>query len=421
MKKIGISMLLALAFTILISIFNVGTVTTVYACSTLAECREIRRTTRDTITEILEEEGEVSEDISAIQTQIAELRGEILGLEADINDLETEVADLESRILTLAEEMEERVEIIEEIDEHIDYLLIEVAERVRRNQRFNNTHTFLTLLSDADNLSDFIRMTRTFTRFATSDAQYLDELSDLIEFQRELMIALEDQTEEFQATRDEHREHADALAIEQENLEIAQGALLANEQQLQDRLNALYADRLTEEEIYAAAAAAEEILARTPPPPLTTPSNSNPTANTPLPQAPNESGLAHPLPGARVSSEFGLRWGVHHGGIDLEIFTQPRSPILAAAAGTVTVSEWHNSMGWYVIITHNINGQRIDTLYAHLRYQPMVSVGDSVFQGQQIGIKGSTGFSTGPHLHFEVHIGAFSWNGGVNPRLWVQF
>ena len=78
-------------------------------------------------------------------------------------------------------------------------------------------------------------------------------------------------------------------------------------------------------------------------------------------------------------------------------------------------------MGWYVVISHNINGQRVDTLYGHLRYQPPVSAGDVVTQGQRIGTKGSTGFSTGPHLHFEVHPGGFSWNAGVNPREWINF
>ena len=78
-------------------------------------------------------------------------------------------------------------------------------------------------------------------------------------------------------------------------------------------------------------------------------------------------------------------------------------------------------MGWWVIISHNINGQRVDTVYSHLRYSPPVSVGDVVSQGDVIGTKGSTGHSTGPHLHFEVHPGGFCWGCAVNPTGWINF
>jgi len=127
------------------------------------------------------------------------------------------------------------------------------------------------------------------------------------------------------------------------------------------------------------------------------------------------------MPGARVTSEFGPRWGRHHAGIDLAVVGNPSAPVLAAAAGTVTVSQWHDSLGWFVVITHNINGQTVATLYAHLRYTPPVSVGTVVSQGQRIGTKGNTGQSQGAHLHFEVHPGGWAWGNSVNPRQWITF
>jgi len=127
------------------------------------------------------------------------------------------------------------------------------------------------------------------------------------------------------------------------------------------------------------------------------------------------------MPGARATSEFGPRWGRHHAGIDLVVSGNPSAPVLAAATGTVTINQWHNSLGWYVVISHNINGQRVDTLYAHLRYQPSVGVGTVVSQGQRVGTKGNTGQSFGAHLHFEVHPGGWAWGNSVNPRLWINF
>ena len=74
------------------------------------------------------------------------------------------------------------------------------------------------------------------------------------------------------------------------------------------------------------------------------------------------------------------------------------SPVYAAKAGTVIVAQRSSSYGNYVVISH---GTGNTTLYAHMS-SIKVSVGTYVQQGQTIGITGSTGHSTGPHLHFEV-------------------
>ncbi|MDO5449131.1 MAG: M23 family metallopeptidase, partial [Clostridia bacterium] len=111
--------------------------------------------------------------------------------------------------------------------------------------------------------------------------------------------------------------------------------------------------------------------------------------------------LVWPAPGVYVvSSPYGPRWGSFHGGIDLSV-GRAGSTIVAAASGTVTVASNGNSgYGTYVMINHN-NG--METLYAHMIYGSIcVSTGQYVSAGQPIGIMGSTGNSTGPHLHFEV-------------------
>lgn len=120
---------------------------------------------------------------------------------------------------------------------------------------------------------------------------------------------------------------------------------------------------------------------------------------------PSERGmLAVPLPGATVGSPFGLR--VHpifgtsrmHNGIDLG--GPMGQPILAAAAGEVVVAGERGGYGNAVVIDH---GGQLSTLYAH-QSRMVVAPGQVVEQGQVIGFVGSTGFSTGPHLHFEVRL-----------------
>lgn len=110
-----------------------------------------------------------------------------------------------------------------------------------------------------------------------------------------------------------------------------------------------------------------------------------------------------------VSSEFGRRWGRQHRGID--IANSKGTAIYAACSGTVTFAGWKNSYGYVIVINH---GNGYETWYAH-NSSLAVSAGDSVKQGQYIAAMGSTGNSTGPHCHFEIHE-----NGSiVNPRKYL--
>jgi peptidase M23-like protein len=112
-----------------------------------------------------------------------------------------------------------------------------------------------------------------------------------------------------------------------------------------------------------------------------------------------------PLPGARQTSGFGMRGGVLHAGID--IAAAPGTPIGAAAAGSVTRAGWFDGYGNCVDVNH---GGGYMTRYAHM-LRVSVRVGQSVAQGATLGLVGSTGDSTGPHLHFEIRL-----NGNaVNP------
>ena len=107
------------------------------------------------------------------------------------------------------------------------------------------------------------------------------------------------------------------------------------------------------------------------------------------------------------TSGYGPRWGKSHGGID--IATPGTVPIVASASGVVSRSYKSSSYGNVVFITHYINGQQYTTVYAHMRDNSVkVSTGQTVSKGQQIGLMGNTGRSTGQHLHFEVHKGPWT-------------
>ena len=129
-------------------------------------------------------------------------------------------------------------------------------------------------------------------------------------------------------------------------------------------------------------------------------------------------GFIWPLPGAgRVTTEFGAdQWvnGVFssgHKGLDIAI--AGGTPIYAAHNGTVAATTGHWTYGNVVMID---NGDGISTLYAHMQSAAIVSVGQTVTQGQVIGYVGSTGNSSGNHLHFEVRVNGVR----QNPRNYIS-
>ena len=113
--------------------------------------------------------------------------------------------------------------------------------------------------------------------------------------------------------------------------------------------------------------------------------------------APSASGFIWPVNGPVVSG-FGMRWGRLHEGIDIAASTG--TPIWAAAAGTVIHAGWLGGYGNLVVVDH---GNGLATAYAHAS-AILVAVGQQVAQGETVSLVGSTGNSSGPHLHFEVRV-----------------
>src|SRR5215210_1072851 len=117
--------------------------------------------------------------------------------------------------------------------------------------------------------------------------------------------------------------------------------------------------------------------------------------------AASAAGFVWPVHGV-LTSGFGWRWGRMHEGIDLAVASG--TPVVASAAGVVIVAGWTGGYGNLVVVDH---GGGISTAYGH-NTSVTVGVGQRVAQGQLIAYSGSTGHSTGPHVHFEVRI-----NGGA--------
>lgn len=106
----------------------------------------------------------------------------------------------------------------------------------------------------------------------------------------------------------------------------------------------------------------------------------------------------YPVTSYVFTSGFGPRWGTNHNGVDLAVPTGTK--VMATADGQVVQAGWNGGYGISVYIDH---GNGVVSRYGHMS-EAKVSVGQKVSQGEVIGLSGSTGDSTGPHVHFELRI-----------------
>jgi murein DD-endopeptidase MepM/ murein hydrolase activator NlpD len=246
----------------------------------------------------------------------------------------------------------------------------------------------LDVLLQSKSLSDLIEQIDYFRTIGDADKQLADHLKILSSQMRlaRMMTA---------STKRDVAEATAVLARETERQRAARDALIV-------RQNALAAARANqrsllvtvrsqrekdEEDLSAMQAASAAIAAQIRAHQDASGSSGNGTSS---------SGLTWPVDGP-ITSAFGWRWGRMHEGIDIGV--PCGTPIHAAASGTVIYSGWMDGYGNFVVIDH---GNGLATAYGH---QSAIYVsGGSVSQGQAIGAVGSTGSSTGCHLHFEVRV-----------------
>jgi murein DD-endopeptidase MepM/ murein hydrolase activator NlpD len=352
---------------------------------------------RDAIEHSKHEEGVLSSEIRSASADIGSLESRIDVLGGVVAELQAELAESRARLTALEEKLEEQTRRLEFLVEQHRIAQQRLEERLVELYETEPTST-IEIALQVGSLTDLIEQIEYFNALGEQDKEIA---SDLERLRDDMRIARAETAE----TRKEVAEATAVLADKTAEQEAARDALVAEQSALAaavDEKQALLAnvkeDRHEHEEdldamVAASAAIAAQIQAaqESAPPPSSGSGDSGGS-----PGAPSSSGFIWPVNGV-LTSGFGWRWGRMHEGIDIS--APAGTPIHASAAGTIIFAGWMGGYGNMVIIDH---GGGIATAYAHM--SSIWMSGGSVGQGAAIGGVGTTGSSTGNHLHFEVRV-----------------
>ena len=363
---------------------------------------------------------ELKSKLSDLEDQKTSVKAELDSLAGKVDEVAKTRAALQKEIKLTKEEITTVTAYIDRLQDQIDVKTTELDAAIKaldsKKERFSETvrttyeqgeTSYLEVLLNASNFSDLLSRLEIVSAIMDDNKKIVAEYTAAKE-------DIQQKRDDLQATQDEQVQYQENLKYKAEELkssEEQQKALQESLEAYQKEQKAEYeritsemdtvSDQIAEQSRKEAAAAAAAAAAA-----KKKGTTSNQVTTTGSGTATRYSGtFTWPLPGYTVaSSRYG--WRVHpiygtrkfHKGEDIPAPTG--AAIVAAASGTVTTAGWVSGYGNYTVINH---GGGVMTAYGH-QSAIYVSVGQTVSAGQTIGAVGSTGNSTGPHLHFEVYV-----------------
>ncbi len=364
--------------------------------------------------------AELKDKLSSLEDQKAEIKKELDSTASKVSDVEKTRAALQKEITLTKEEIETVKAYIERLQQQIDVKSTELesAQKALEAKEENFSQTVRTTYEQGD--ISYLEVLLNSSSFSDL-LNRLDIVSTIMDDNKKIVAEytaakedIQQKRDDLQKTQDEQVQYQDNLNYKAEELkssEAQQKALQESLEAYQKEQKAEYeritnemdsvSDQIAEQSRKEAAAAAAAAAAA-----KKKGTTSNQVTTTGSGTATRYSGtFTWPLPGytsppadtAGVSiRSYGTR--KFHKGEDIPAPTG--AAIVAAASGTVTTAGWVSGYGNYTVINH---GGGVMTAYGH-QSAIYVSVGQTVSAGQTIGAVGSTGNSTGPHLHFEVYV-----------------
>jgi murein DD-endopeptidase MepM/ murein hydrolase activator NlpD len=335
------------------------------------------------------QEGVLTSQLSAIAGELESAQAAVVTAQSSVAMLEAELAGAQRRLTELTARLDTQTRSLERLRaEHAR--AVEILEARVRAIYIAEPPDVLSFLVSATSFDDIIDNVEFLGRIGAQDrkiARQVKQANARAAAERRATV----KTKRLQAATvsvisartNEARTARDQLASDRDTLAQARGlkrsALSESRESREDYLN----------EVEALAAQSAALAARI--------QAAQAGAGSTGSGAPSASGLIWPVSGPVVSG-YGMRWGRMHEGIDIS--ASSGTPIVAAAGGTVIHAGWLGGYGNLVVVDH---GSGLATAYAHAS-SILVSLGQQVSQGQTIALVGSTGNSSGPHLHFEVRV-----------------
>lgn len=346
------------------------------------------------------EKEKLQDELDSIDTEKATVKEQIEALDAQINSTEEQIGLQNDLIDSLEEMIAQKEEELAEAQKKEEEQYEKFKTRVRVMYEQGET-SYLEVLLSADDLSDFLSKYEIVSQIAEYDKNLFEELKALKEEIAQTKSELEEDRQQAENARKELEVSKSELDTQLANrsqamkdLESAAEEVKASFAEIEAEEDAINAqiDKIVKEMEEEAERKRQEQAAQG------GGSTSTGTAQV--------GDYTYPLPsGYRyVTSKFGYRnhpvTGVYklHTGVDIS--APNGTAIYAAQSGTVIIAGYSSAWGNYVVINH---GGGVTTLYAHMS-KILTTKGAAVSAGTQIGKVGSTGYSTGNHLHFEVRL-----------------
>ncbi len=368
--------------------------------------------------------SELQSQLSDIESQKKELQSVLDNLQGEIENTTEKITVLTDQIKVTKSDIEKTEEIIESYDNQIADKEVEIEEaqvkldeqtklfetRMRVMYENGNQIGYLDVILGSKSFSDMLSRLEIVSEIMQSDKKIVNDFKQAKADLETAKQALVDSQNEQKAYKESLEEKNETLETQRDELETTKSKLEGDADKADAEKAALEAEKqaIRDEIAEISRKSAEEAAKKQ--------QQSNSSSNNSSgggSSVPSGSGTISVWPApsyTRISSGFGYRdsptsgASSNHKGVDLA--GPSNSPIVAAGSGTVVKSYYSSSYGNYVAIDH---GGGIVTGYAHMNSRS-VSVGQTVSAGQQIGKLGSTGISTGPHLHFEVFVNGSAVN-----------
>lgn len=352
--------------------------------------------------------SETEEKMQEIEKIKDETLKEVEKLNLEITQYESQIETLDEQIVATNKKIEETESKLKEKEKDYDKQEELLKERLIASYEAGET-SYLDFLLSSENITDLISNYYLVTEIATYDAELLDKIEKEKKEIEEAKQTLENSKSELATQKASKQSVSLQLKTSKSEKDKYVSQLSEEEKELQSRIEQLKKDNQSiDAKIKAKQAQIEAELKRQQEQNKNN-SNNNSSSNS----GTSSSGFIRPV-NSYVTTGMYYSSGAYHGAVDFGASGINGMPVYAVAGGIVhTTAALTTSYGNYVIIAH-YNG--LYTLYAHGQAGSIcVSEGQVVKQGQQIMRVGSTGNSTGPHLHFEVRTSPGTYSCRVNP------